>query len=293
MPVVLSRRLVLAGSLLALPAFTVDATAAFAADATASLDALERKNGGRLGVAALDTATGRTVGHRGDERFALCSTFKVLAAGLVLARVDKGEERLDRRVVFAASDVVTYSPVTGHHAGPPGMTMAEICEAAITLSDNTGGNLMLASFGGPAALTAYARQLGDSVTRLDRIETALNEARPGDPRDTTSPVAMLGLMRRLLVEDALSARSRGQLIDWLVASKTGAQRLRAGFPSTWRVGDKTGTGSNGSANDVAIAGPAGRAPILTAVYFTESKISDEARSGVIAEAGRIVSAAFA
>jgi beta-lactamase class A len=206
----------------------------------------------------------------------------------VLARVDRGEERLDRRVVFAAGDLVPYSPITEKHVGASGMTMAEICEAAVTLSDNTAGNLMLASFGGPAGLTAFMRTLGDTVTRLDRTEPTLNEALAGDPRDTTSPAALVATLNRLTVGDALSAGLRTQLIDWLVACQTGGQRLRAGFGPTWRVGDKTGTGSNGSANDIAIAWPPGRAPVLTAVYFTESKISDEARSAVIADVARIV-----
>ncbi|HEY2256460.1 MAG TPA: class A beta-lactamase, partial [Variovorax sp.] len=185
-------------------------------------------------------------------------------------------------------DLVTYSPVTKDHVGPVGLSVAEICEAAVTLSDNTAGNLLLASFGGPPALTAYARTLGDGLTRLDRIETALNEAAPGDPRDTTTPAAMLGDMQRLLAGDALSAESRRQLVGWLLASKTGAKRLRAGLPSDWQVGDKTGAGSNGTANDIAIAWPPGRAPILVAVYFTGSTISDDARSAAIAEAGRLI-----
>jgi beta-lactamase class A len=285
MAVSIARRAVLAGSLLVFPAFAIDATAALAE--------LERRNGGRLGVAVLDTASGRQAGHRGDERFPLCSTFKFLAAAFVLARVDRGDERLDRRVVFSDKDLVTYSPVTKEHVGPAGMSMAEVCDAAVTLSDNTAGNLMLASFGGPSALTHYARTLGDGVTRLDRIETALNEATPGDPRDTTSPAAVLGLMQRLLVGDALSAGSRERLTGWLLASKTGAKRLRAGVPADWRLGDKTGTGGNGSANDIAIAWPPGRAPVLIAVYFTGSTISDEARSAVIADAGRIVVAGLA
>jgi beta-lactamase class A len=278
MPVSIPRRTVLAGSLLAVPAF--------ANDAAQSLAELERRNGGRLGVAALDTATGQRLGHRADERFPMCSTFKFLAAAFVLGRVDRGEERLDRRVVFSEADLVTYSPVTKNGVGPAGMSVAELCEAAVTLSDNTAGNLLLASFGGPLALTGFTRTLGDELTRLDRIETALNEATPGDPRDTTAPAAMLGDMQRLLVGDALTAVSREHLVGWLLACKTGAKRLRAGFPADWRVGDKTG-GGHGTANDIAIAWPSGRAPILVAAYYTESTISDDARNAVIAEAGRL------
>lgn len=282
MPVSIARRALLAAPLLSLPAL--------ADDAASSLRALERRHGGRLGVAMLDTAGGRRVAYRGDERFPMCSTFKFLAVALMLARVDRGEERLDRRIVLAASDLVTYSPATKEHVGPGGITVDEICAAAMTLSDNTAGNLMLASFGGPAGLTGFVRELGDTVTRLDRIETDLNEGTPGDPRDTTSPLAMLGTMHKLVVGDALSAASRERLVGWLVASKTGDKRLKAGMPSSWRVGDKTGTGGHGSANDIAVAWPPGRAPVLVTAYYTGSTISDEARSAVIAEAGRIATA---
>jgi beta-lactamase class A len=284
MPASIARRAVFAGSLLAVPAFANDAASGFAE--------LERRNGGRLGVAAVDTASGRRADYRSDERFPLCSTFKFLAAAFVLTRVDRGHEKLDRRVVFSDKELVTYSPVTQEHVGAGGMSMAEVCDAAMTLSDNTAGNLMLASFGGPSALTHFARTLDGGVTRLDRIETALNEATPGDPRDTTTPAAMLGAMQRLLVGDALSAESRERLTGWLLANKTGGKRIRAGFPSNWRVGDKTGSG-NGSANDIAIVWPPGRAPILVAVYFTGSTVSDEARNAVIANAGRIVAEGFA
>jgi beta-lactamase class A len=248
---------------------------------------LERRHGGRLGVAILDEGNGHRIVHRADERFALCSTFKFLAAAHVLARVDRKEERLDRRVVFGSNDLVTYSPVTKDRVGGSGMTMAEICAAAITLSDNTAGNLLLESFGGPAGLTAYLRILGDQTTRLDRIETALNEATPGDPRDTTTPGAMLETTRRLVLGEALSPASRDQLAAWLIANKTGDKRLRAGLPKGWRVGDKTGTGENGAVNDVAVAWPPTRAPIVLSVYYAESTIAPDARNAVIAEVARI------
>lgn len=279
MPVSIARRTLLAAPLLSLPAF--------AEDTVSALRELERRNGGRLGVAMLDTASGRRVAYRGDERFPMCSTFKFLAAALVLARVDRGEERLDRRIVFSERELVTYSPATKEHAGPAGMTIETICAAAVTLSDNTAGNLMLASFGGPEGLTAFLRGLGDPVTRLDRIETALNEGTPGDPRDTTSPAAMLATMQKIVAGDTLSATSRERLVGWMLDSKTGDKRLKAGLPAAWRVGDKTGTGGHGSANDIAVAWPPGRAPVLVTAYYTGSTISDDARSAAIAEAGRI------
>lgn len=254
------------------------------------LAALERRHGGRLGVAILDTATGRRINHRGEERFPMCSTFKWLLAAQVLARVDKGEESLDRRVVFAEPDLVFYSPVTEKHVGEPGMTVGELCDATVTLSDNAAGNLLLATVGGPEGLTAFARSIGDEWTRLDRYEPDLNEAIPGDPRDTTTPAAMLRTMQAVLLGDVLSQASREQLTAWLVATSTGDARLRAGMPG-WRVGDKTGTGPRGVTNDVGIAWPPGGAPLLVTAYYAgaESASPDE-RNEVLADVGRIVAA---
>lgn len=256
-------------------------------DARSRLQALESLHGGRLGVCILDTGTGKRIGHRADERFPMCSTFKFLAAAQVLARVDRGEERLDRRIAYTKDDLVAYSPVTEKHVAT-GMTLAELCHATITLSDNTAGNLLLASFGGPAGLTAFARSLGDGTTRLDRWETELNEAVPGDPRDTTSPAAMLDNMRSLLLGDTLSPASHRQLADWLIATSTGDKRIRGGLPKEWRAGDKTGTSNNGVTNDIAIVWPPGRAPLLATAYYAEYPQPQEARNAVIAEVGRIV-----
>ena len=251
------------------------------------LAALERRHGGRLGVAILDTGDGRRVGHRADERFLMCSTFKLLAVAAVLARVDRGAERLDRRIVFGKESVLAWAPVTSHRVGAPGMSVAELCEAAITLSDNTAANLLLASMGGPAAVTSYARGLGDPLTRLDRIEPELNVGAPGDLRDTTTPDAMLADLRALLLGNALSVASRQQLIEWLRATRTGDHKLRAGVPGDWRVGDKTGSGAHGESNDVAIIWPPQRKPLLVAAYYAAPALDDAGRNAVLAEVGRI------
>jgi len=251
---------------------------------------LEQRHGGRLGVAVLDSAGVSVIAHRGDERFAMCSTFKFLAAALVLARVDRGQESLTRRIVYARDYLVPHSPVTGKYAGESGLTVEEICGAAMTLSDNTAANLLLDSFGGPAELTAFARSLGDSVTRLDRREPELNQAEPGDPRDTTSPIAMLEVMRKTVLGTALSTSSRDQLTAWMVANQTGDRRLRAGVPTGWRVGDKTGSGANHTTNDIAVIWPPMRAPIVVAAYYAESRESDEQRDAVLSEVGRLASA---
>ena len=287
----ISRRRLLKHSLLAIPAVAATlntATIARAADFQTAVADLEKANGGRLGVCVLDVATGRRLGHRVDERFAMCSTFKVLAAARVLTRVDHGEESLDRRIVYAKEHVVTYSPETEKHAGEEGMTLGEICKAALTLSDNTAGNLMLESFGGPPEVTRFARTLGDDVTQLDRMETALNEAKTGDPRDTTTPAAMLGNLQKIVLGDALSAKSRDQMTAWMTANKTGDKRLRAGLPKDWRVGDKTGAGDNATTNDIAVIWPPGRGPLVVTVYFAESPAPTDARNAVIAEVGRLV-----
>ena len=288
MPSDVSRRLLLAGGAL------VVAAPALGFDAAALLAELERRSGGRLGVAALDLGSGKRLAHRAEERFPMTSTFKMLAAAFTLARVDRGDESLERRIQYNARDLVTYSPVTKTKADGDGLTVEEICAAAVVLSDNTAGNLLLAGFGGPAGLTGWVRRLGDDVTRLDRTETDLNEAKPGDPRDTTSPLAMLELMRRILAGDALKPDSRERLTRWMMESPTGEKRIRAGVPKTWRTGDKTGSGENGTANDVAISWPPNRAPILVAAYLTGAvKASPDARNAVHAEIGKLVATAMA
>jgi beta-lactamase class A len=259
---------------------------------TPELVRIEAGSGGRLGVAVHDTGSGRRYGLRQTERFPMCSTFKVLACGAVLAGVDTGRQDLGRRIRFDASDVVTYSPVTKDQAGGGGMTLGALCEAAMTQSDNTAANLILASVGGPAGVTAYARSIGDPVSRLDRIETELNEATPGDPRDTTTPDAMAANLRSLVVGDGLSRRSREQLRAWMVANQTGGAKLRAGVPRNWRVGDKTGSGGWGTTNDVAVLWPPDRNPLIVCVYLTDTKATFEASNATIAAVGRAVRTAF-
>jgi len=255
--------------------------------------AIESAVGGRLGVAVLDTATGRTVGQRLDERFPMCSTFKWLVASLVLQRVDAGQEQLERRIRFGADALLSNSSITEKHVGDEGMTVGELCEAAVTVSDNAAANLLLKSVGGPAAITRHARGLGDTMTRLDRIEPALNESRPGDPRDTTTPRAMSVALRSALLGNALSPAGRAQLMQWMVATKTGGERLRAGMPAAWRVGDKTGTGSRGSTNDVAIVMPPNRAALIVVAYLTQTTASMDRRNAALADVGRAVAASIA
>jgi beta-lactamase class A len=258
------------------------------APATTQLDALERRSGGRLGVFAIDTGTGRTLEHRARERFPMCSTFKLLAVGAVLARVDQRNEDLGRRVGFTQSDMLDNSPVTAANLNLSSMTIAQLCEAAIEQSDNTAANLLLHSLLGPAGVTKFARKLGDPVTRLDRDEPALNSSIPGDPRDTTSPAAMASDARALVLGNALSPRLRARLTAWMRACETGTHALRAGVPATWVEGDKTGSGPHGTSNDVAVFWPPQRAPIVVAAYGTGMRGSSAAQAAVLASVGRIV-----
>ena len=254
---------------------------------------IEHAAQGRLGVAMLDTGSGLALGWRQDERFAMASTFKLLLAGWMLALVDKGQERLGTRLHYDRDAVLPHSPVSGPRAGDGGgLTVGELCAATVSLSDNTAANVLLARHGGPAGLTAFVRTWGDSTTRLDRTEPTLNEAAVGDPRDTTTPLAMLKTMQKLVLGDALTPASRAWLQRWLVETSTGDQRLRAGVPG-WKVGDKTGTsGDSGTANDVAVLWPeGGGAPVLVTCYLTRSKAQPAQRDAAIAQVARAMAVA--
>jgi beta-lactamase class A len=222
----------------------------------------------------------------------MCSTFKLLATAAILKRVEAGQESLERRIPFDASDLVVNSPTMIARVGEGSLTLAEICEAAMIVSDNTAGNLLLASLGGPAGLTTFARSLGDQTTRLDRIEPDLNQALPGDPRDTTSPAAMLGNLRTLVLGHVLSSTSRRQLTAWLLGNKTGDTRLRARLPKDWRVGDKTGAGEHGTTNDVGLFWPPDRDPAIVCAYLTTSPGSPEQRNATLAAVGEAVAHAL-
>ncbi|RQS72526.1 PenA family class A beta-lactamase [Burkholderia sp. Bp8963] len=256
-----------------------------------SLASLERAAGGRLGVCAIDTATGRRVQHRADERFPFCSTFKALLSAAVLAQSVERPALLQQRVAYRQADLVRYSPVTERHVGA-GMTVAELCAAAVQYSDNSAANLLLKLIGGPAALTAFARSIGDDAFRLDRWETELNTALPGDPRDTTTPAAMSASLRVLALGDALPASQRAQLADWLRGNRTGDKRIRAGVPAGWQVGDKTGTGDYGTTNDAGVLWPPARGPVVLTVYYTQAQADAKAKDDVIASATRIAIAAL-
>ncbi len=253
----------------------------------AALKQLEQSNGGRLGVAMLDTATGERSGYRVDERFPMCSTFKFLLVAAVLQRVDRSQEKLDRAIAIPPKPLVGNSPLTEPHAGAT-MTVSALCEAALIRSDNTAANLLLATIAGPAGLTGFCRSIGDPVTRLDRTETSLNEARPGDPRDTTSPAAMVADLNRILLGDVLSPASRQQLVAWMEANQTGLDKLRATLPAGWRAADKTGNNGENTMNDIAVFWPAKGKPILVTAYITQCEGPDGKRTAMLQQIGKLV-----
>lgn len=253
--------------------------------------AIEARIGGRVGVAAWNTVTGAWIGHRQHERFAMCSTFKWVLAAAQLHMAQDGGPQLGEQVRFDQSDMLSYAPVARQHVERGWMTIEEACAGAVVMSDNTAANLLLELQGGPDGFTRFLRANGDGVTRLDRYEIELNDVPPGDERDTTTPEAMARTMKRFLLEDGvLTLAHREMLIGWMVESPTGRERLRAGLPSDWRAGDKTGTwtAEHNATNDVAIAWPPGRAPIVIASYLAGSQVDLPERNAAHAEIARII-----
>ena len=256
------------------------------------LSTLEARSGGRLGLSVRLQGKSASLSYRGDEMFPMCSTFKLLLVARILHLAQLGEFSLEQSLLYEKKDLVTYSPATEKHADAEGMTVRALCEAAIVLSDNTAANLLLGLQGGPAGLTRWLRTQGDMRTRLDRYETELNTAIAADPRDTTTPIAMSRTAQMLLTEGSseLSPESRALLRDWLLASRTGDKRLRLGMPEQWKVGGKTGSGENGTANEVSFVWTASdKPPMVVSVYLTGAMAVDAAgRDAVLADVGRVV-----
>ncbi|THA46114.1 class A beta-lactamase [Streptomyces sp. A1136] len=268
---------------------TATATATATTSAADAFAALERGHDARLGVYAVDTGTGRTVAHRADERFAYASTYKALAAGAVLRK--NTLEGLEKVVHYTHGDLVTYSPVTEQHVDT-GMTLRALCDAAIRYSDNTAGNLLLDALGGPKGFQAALVALGDGTTQVDRYETALNEATPGDPRDTSTPRTLAADLRAYTLGDALNAEKRALLTGWLGRNTTGDELIRAGVPAGWWVGDKTGSADYGTRNDIAVVRPPEAAPIILAILSTHASRDTTPDNELIAQATRDVIAAL-
>lgn len=287
------RTLLLAASVLPLAgACTAWSGAGSQSSAEAQLAELERASGGRLGVAGFNTGSGVRLQNRAYERFPLCSTFKLMLAAAVLERSTRDGSLLSRNLSYGKGDLIDHSPITEKHVAT-GMTVAAMCAATIQYSDNAAANLLLKELGGPATVTAFARGIGDQTFRLDRTEPELNTSIPGDPRDTTTPSAMSDSIQRLVLGDALGAVQRDQLKTWLLGNTTSTERFLAGVPAGWKVGDKTGSGSYGSTNDVGVLWPPAGAPIVLSVYLTFPQKDAKGRNDVIASAARIAATALA
>lgn len=259
----------------------------------AELAAIRAETGGRLGVHALDTATGATLSLDAHSRYAMCSTFKAPLAAAILAEVDAGRLRLDQPVRFTRADLVPHAPIVEAALAKGELSVEALCKGTVEVSDNVAANLLLPLIGGPAGFTRFARSHGGDVTRLDRIEPELNVVRNGDVRDTTTPAAMVGLMRAFLIGDALTQASRDRLIGWMVASPTGRERLRARLPADWRAGDKTGTSGEGYFNDIAIVWPPNRTPILVACYLDAPGLDPKLANAAHAAVGALIARRFA
>jgi beta-lactamase class A len=289
-----NRRAVLALGAGAALAVAVPAVAQ-ASPLTGKLRDLEQRHNARLGVFATDTGSGRTVLHRADELFPMCSTFKTILAAAILRR-DQDGTLLGKVIRYTAEDVTKsgYGPITGKAENlANGMTVSALCDATITFSDNCAANLLMRELGGPTAITRFSRSIGDPVTRLDRWEPELNSAEPGRVTDTTSPRAIGQSYARLTLGHALNRTDADQLTTWLLANTTGGNRIRAGLPAAWRWGDKTGTGKYSSTNDVGIAFPPGRAPIVIAVLSMKKDTPEGgADEPLVAEAAQLVVSAL-
>lgn len=253
-----------------------------------ALERLETNLGSRVGFSAHDLETGRRWEYQANERFAMASTFKTLACAALLHRVDKDEESLDRKVSFSASDLVTYSPVTERYAGREAMSLFVLCEATLTMSDNTAANMVLKALGGPEEVTSFVRTLGDDVTRLDRWETELNEATPEDERDTTTPNAMVANLEKLILGDVLSVGSRNQLRSWLESNQVADDLFRSSVPDEWVVADRTGAGGHGLRAITAVIWPPERQPVIVALYLAETDASFAERNEAIAKIGTLI-----
>ena len=281
--VALSRRTILSaiGGLLA--------SSVWAEQPESEFVAYERETGGRIGVYAQNVKTGRVLAWRAEERFVMCSTFKASLAAFVLTRIDRGEDMLDHMIPYGIGDIPDwYAPVAKQNLAKGAMSVADMCAAVVEYSDNTCANLLLARVGGPSALTAFWRSTGDTITRLDHNEPILNRSPPGDPHDTTTPIAMAGTLSRLVLGNVLSPRSRERLTNWMVNCKTGDNRLRGGLPKDWRIADKTGNNGSDAAGDIAVVWPKPDAAVLICAYTQGGSPTTRQLEAVFAQIGRMV-----
>ena len=281
-------RLTIALAYLSTSFFATSVHALDEAKLTAAVQTEEGALQARIGMVVVDAGTGANWNYRGDERFPLNSTHKTFACAALLAKVDQKALALDQPVSIRKDLLVTYSPITEKKLAPETMTLGELCHAAVSYSDNTAGNLVVEALGGPAAFTSYMRTIGDETTRLDRKEPELNEALPGDLRDTTTPNAIVGSLRKILLGDVLSASSRVELTQWMLDDQVAGALLRASLPSDWKIADKTGAGGYGSRSIVAVIWPPAKPALVVGIYITQTNASTSISNQAIARIGTVL-----
>lgn len=245
----------------------------------ATIERIERDLDARVGVMIRDSGSAWSLGHRADERFLMNSTFKTMLCGAVLRRVDDGALSLDENIAIRDSDLLDYAPVTETMVGKS-MSIGELCFAALDMSDNTATNLLIDRIGGPQSVTAFLRDIGDPVSRLDRREPEVNNFAPGDPRDTTTPDAMALTMDALLNKDALTAESRARLVDWMSAGGVTGALIRASTPEGWQVADRSGSGDF-NRNIAAMVTPPGKAPYFISIFLSDADADFATRNAAV------------
>ncbi|WP_394542023.1 class A beta-lactamase [Pantoea sp. SGAir0418] len=255
------------------------------------IEMLENKSGGKLGLTAVDTSDGMTYSWRGDERFPMCSTSKVMVVAAILKKSESNNNLLTKKITINDGDMVNYNPVTSKYIGSS-MTITELSKAALQYSDNAAMNKLLSFLGGPRQATQFARTIGDKAYRLDRNEPSLNTAVPGDSRDTTTPSAMAETLNKLIFGTALKKEQKAKLTEWMKGNTTGLNSIKAGLPDEWAVADKTGSGDYGTTNDIAVIWPKNHAPVILTTYFTQPKKNASARKDVLASAAKLIAEAI-
>ena len=255
------------------------------------IEMLENKSGGKLGLTVVDTSDGTTYSWRGDEKFPLCSTSKVMVVAAILKKSESNTNLLAKKITINKSDIANYNPITSKYIDSS-MTITELSKAALQYSDNAAMNKLLSYLGGPRYATQFARTIGDKAYRLDRNEPGLNTAIPGDSRDTTTPSAMAETLNKLILGNALKKEQKAKLTEWMKGNTTGLNSIKAGLPAEWIVADKTGSGDYGTTNDVAVIWPKNHAPVILTTYFTQPEKDASARKDVLASAAKLIAEAI-
>ncbi|HDR7737840.1 MULTISPECIES: class A beta-lactamase BlaIII [Bacillus cereus group] len=246
---------------------------------------LEKEYDAKLGIYALDTGTNQTVSYQSDDRFAFASTSKSLAVGALLRQ--NSIEALDERITYTREDLSNYNPITEKHVDT-GMTLKELADASVRYSDSTAHNLILKKLGGPSAFEKILREIGDTVTNSERFEPELNEVNPGETHDTSTPKAIAKTLQSFTLGTVLPSEKRELLVDWMKRNTTGDKLIRAGVPKGWEVADKTGAGSYGTRNDIAVIWPPNKKPIVLAILSNHDKEDAKYDDKLIADATKTV-----